>query len=72
MAKMAMPIQVKGVTYLNTSEAMGRLGVSRPTFDKLVKDGRLPQYRQGIRNLPYYRESDVNELLEMRRADNED
>ncbi len=69
---MAMPIQVKGVTYLNTSEAMGRLGVSRPTFDKLVKDGRLPQYRQGIRNLPYYRESDVNELLEMRRADNED
>ncbi len=66
---MNMPIQVKGETYLNTSEAQGRLGISRPTFDNLVKQGQLKRYRQGVRQLPYYKEVDVNRLLEMREAE---
>lgn len=63
---MAMPIQIDGETYLNTSEAMGRLGVSRPTFDRLVKDGSLKRYRQGVRQVAYYKQSDVDKLLEMK------
>ena len=59
----SMPIEVNGEVFLNTSEAMGRLGVSRPTFDQLVKEGRLPRYRQGIRKLPYYKQSDIEKLL---------
>ena len=63
---MIMPIEINGETYLNTSEAMGRLGVSRPTFDNLVKEGRLKRYRQGIRQVAYYKQSDLDKLLEMR------
>jgi predicted DNA-binding transcriptional regulator AlpA len=69
---MVMPIEVNGETYLNTSEAMGRLGVSRPTFDNLVKTGQLRKYRQGIRQAAYYKQSDIDRLLEMREADNDD
>jgi excisionase family DNA binding protein len=69
---MAMPIQIRGETYLNTSEAMGRLGVSRPTFDNLVKAGQLTKYRQGVRQVAYYRQSDVDALLEMREANDEE
>jgi len=69
---MVMPIQIDGETYLNTSEAMGRLGVSRPTFDRIVKEGRLKRYRQGIRQVAYYKQSDVDRLLEMREDENED
>jgi excisionase family DNA binding protein len=68
---MAMPIQIDGEVYLNTSEAMGRLGVSRPTFDNLVKTGRLKRYRQGIRQVAYYKQSDIDRLLEMREDDNQ-
>jgi len=68
---MTMPIQIDGEVYLNTSEAMGRLGVSRPTFDNLVKTGRLKRYRQGIRQVAYYKQSDIDRLLEMREDDNQ-
>lgn len=64
-----MTIQINGETYLNTSEAMGRLGISRPTFDKLVKAGSLKKYQQGIRKIPYYKLSDLENLLEMRSTD---
>lgn len=63
---MAMPITISGETYLNTAEAMGRLGISRPTFDRLVKEGRLRKYTQGIRRTTYYKESEVLDLLRMR------
>ena len=69
---MAMPIVISGETYLNTSEAMGRLGISRPTFDRIVRDGELTKYRQGIRQVAYYRQSDVDRLLEMREASKDD
>jgi predicted DNA-binding transcriptional regulator AlpA len=68
---MIMPIEMNGETYLNTSEAMGRLGVSRPTFDNLVKTGQLKRYRQGIRQTAYYKQSDIDRLLEMRESDDD-
>lgn len=67
-----MTIEINGETYLNTAEAMVKLGVSRPTFDALVKSGQLTKYRQGIRQVAYYRQSDLNALLEMRRASADD
>lgn len=66
---MIMPIEINGETYLNTSEAMGRLGVSRPKFDSLVKEGQLRRYRQGVRQVAYYKLSDLERLLEMREDD---
>jgi predicted DNA-binding transcriptional regulator AlpA len=68
---MIMPIEIGGETYLNTSEAMGRLGVSRPTFDNLVKSEQLKRYRQGIRQTAYYKQSDIDRLLEMRESDDD-
>lgn len=64
-----MPININDETYFNTAEAMGRLGVSRPTFDNLVKNGQLKRYQQGIRRVAYYKLSDLDKLLEMREAD---
>jgi predicted DNA-binding transcriptional regulator AlpA len=61
-----MSININGETYLNTSEAMGKLGVSRPTFDSLVKNGQLKRYQQGIRKIAYYKLSELEGLLEMR------
>lgn len=69
---MHMPIEIKGETYLNTSEAMGRLGVSRPTFDKLIKDGLLKRYKQGVRQVAYYKLSDLERLLEMTEDSSQD
>jgi predicted DNA-binding transcriptional regulator AlpA len=69
---MAMPIEVNGETYLNTAEATGKLGVSRPTFDNLVKTGQLKKYQQGVRRISYYKQSELDRLLEMREADVEE
>jgi excisionase family DNA binding protein len=63
-----MPTQIGGETYLNTSEAMSYLRVSKPTIIELVKDGRLAQYKQGIRKIHYYKQSDLDNLLELRRT----
>lgn len=63
---MIMPTKINGEQYLNTSEALGKLGVSRPTLEALVTDGRLKRYRQGIRKTHYYKEADLNKLLELR------
>lgn len=63
-----MPINIDGETYLNTAEAMGRLGVSRPTFDRLVKNRQLKKYQQGVRRISYYKLSEIDKLLEMGEA----
>ena len=61
-----MPAEINGETYLNTSEAMSRLGVSRITLNALAREGRLKRYKQGIRKTLYYKLSDVDQLLELR------
>jgi excisionase family DNA binding protein len=66
---MIMPIEINGEQFLNTSEAMSYLGVSRTTLDDLVKDGRLKRYKQGIRRVNYFKQLDLDRLLEMREDD---
>lgn len=66
-----MPIDVNGETYLNTSEAMNFLGVSRTTLDAMVSDGRVRRYKQGVRRLNYFKQSELARLLEFR-EDTED
>lgn len=63
---MIMPTEINKETYLNTSEAMSHLGVSRPTLEALVSDGRLKRYKQGIRKTHYYKLADLDRLLELR------
>ena len=67
-----MPLEIKGETYLSTGEAARYLGVSRPTVDHLVETGKLARYKQGIRRVAYYRQSDLDRLLELRREGDEE
>lgn len=66
---MSMPIQIDGEVFLNTVEAMQHLGVSRPTLDGLVADGKLKRFKQGIRKLYYFKQSDLDKILSMREDD---
>lgn len=63
---MIMPIEIDGDVFLNTSEAMAYLGVSRTTLDALVNEGRVKRYKQGIRRLNYFKRSELARLLEFR------
>ena len=55
--------------YLTTQEAMTKLDVSRPTFDKMVKNGELKRYQQGKnKKRSYYKIEEVDALLEIRSA----
>lgn len=65
-ANMTVPTEINNEIYLNTSEAMSHLGVSRPTLESLVSDKRLTRYKQGIRKTHYYKLSDLDKLLELR------
>ncbi len=67
-----MPVVIDGETYLNTSEACEHLGVSRETLNNYVNAGRLHRYKRGIGRTAYYKQSDLDRLLEMRREDHED
>lgn len=60
-----MPIQIKGETYLNTSEATKHVGLSRETLNNYVKAGRLKRYKQTGRT-SYYKQADLDKLLELR------
>jgi len=64
-------ITVVGIVYLNTTEACGYLGISRETLNNYVNAGRLHRYKRGIGRAAYYRQSDLDRLLEMRREDYE-
>lgn len=63
---MNMTIQMNNETYLNTSEACERLGITRETLNNYVNAGRIKRYKQGIKRTSYYKEVDVNKLLELR------
>jgi len=67
-----MPVEIDGGTYLSTSEACKYLGVSRETLNNYVKAGRLHRYKRGIGRAAYYKQSDLDRLLEMRRENDED
>jgi predicted site-specific integrase-resolvase len=61
-----MTIEVNGEVFLNTEEAMNHLGVTRATLDNLVKEGRLKRFKQGIRRANYFKQTDLDRLLELR------
>ncbi len=61
-----MPIEIDGERYLNSAETAKYLRLSRTTIDDLVNDGRLTRYKQGIRRLSYYKQSELDDLLRMR------
>ncbi len=69
---MNMPIELKGETYLNTSEACTHLGISRETLNNYVNAGRIKRYKQGIGRTSYYKLLDLNRLLELREDTSED
>jgi excisionase family DNA binding protein len=68
---MLMPTIINGESYLTSLEATERLQVSRQTLENLVKDGTLKKYRQGIRRTIYFKESEVESLLEIKEVDKE-
>lgn len=63
---MQMPIEIKGETYYNTSEACRHLGVSREALNNYVNNGRITRYKQGIGRTAYYKLADLDRLLEMK------
>lgn len=67
-----MTIKIDGEIYLTTVETIEKMRITRVTLDRLVDDGRLKRYKQGIRRTHYYKEVDVNALLEMREDSSSD
>lgn len=63
---MSMPIQINDESYLTTSEACEHLQVTRETLNNYVRSGRLRRYKQGVRRTSYYKQSDLDRLLEFR------
>ncbi len=60
-----MPIVKNGEKYLNQTEAMQFLGVSRQTLWRLVQMKRLHQYKQGIARAVYYKQADLERLADL-------
>lgn len=56
--------------YLSPEEAAALLGVSRRTLERYVKSNHVPRYRRGLKSV-VFRRSDITQLLEPRREDND-
>lgn len=67
-----MPIIRDNETYLTTQEACDFLGVSRQTINRLVREGRLRQHKQGITRTVYYRQSELERIAEIQPVDEQD
>lgn len=59
-------------TYLNTEEACEFLGVTRQTINRLVREGRLQQYKQGLYRTVYYKQTELQALTDIRPVDRDD
>jgi excisionase family DNA binding protein len=64
-----MPIIRDNETYLTTQEACNFLGVSRQTINRLVREGRLHQNKQGITRTVYYRQSELERIAEIHQVE---
>jgi predicted DNA-binding transcriptional regulator AlpA len=58
-------------TYLSASEVCQRLGISRQALDGYVERGQLTKYRRTLARRVFFKESEINRLLELRRVDEE-
>lgn len=64
-----MPIEINQETYLSTKEACNYLGVSRETLNNMVQDGSLQKYKQGFARTVYYKQTELDNLRNMRKID---
>jgi excisionase family DNA binding protein len=60
-----MPIVRDDETYLTTQEACDFLHVSRQTVNRLVRQGRLHQHKQGVTRTVYYLQSELAQVAEI-------
>jgi predicted DNA-binding transcriptional regulator AlpA len=58
--------QEEGEIYLSVSEARKVLGISRQALDGYVKRGELTKYKRTLAHRVFFKQSEINELLEMR------
>ena len=65
-----MPIQFEDEMYLNTKEACKHLSVSRETLNNYVNGGRIARHKRGIGRTSYYKQVDLDKLLEIRKEEN--
>lgn len=67
-----MPMIKNNVVYLSTDEACQFLGVTRQTVNRLVREKRLHQYKQGISRTIYYKQSELETLTDIRPIETEE
>lgn len=67
-----MPYTEDGEVYLTVKEACQRLGISRQALDGYVERGQLTKYRRTLARRVFFKEPEINRLLELRRADGEE
>jgi len=65
-----MPIEVNGRTYYRTSEVCKKIGISRATLLRWLKEGILEKPRRDRRGWRIFTEDDLNAIqVEVRRTD---
>ena len=67
-----MPYTEVGEVYLTDKEAFQRLGIYRQALDGYVERGQLTKYRRTLARRVFFKEYEINRLLELHRADDED
>ena len=55
--------------YLSADEVCQRLGISHPTLESYVEQGLLTKYRRTLARRVFFKESEINRLLEIRPED---
>ena len=58
--------------FMASEEACKRLGVSPRTLERYVRDGLLKKYRRKIGREVFYKQSEVEDLLRIRPAEDTD
>ncbi len=58
--------------YLTTKEACDFLGVTRRTLERYAEQGRITRYRRGITRNVYYKQSELERLLEYHPEDDQE
>lgn len=61
-----MPDAGNGEAYLTVKEACKRLGISRQALDGYVERGRLKKYRRVLANRVFFKQSEIDALLEIK------
>lgn len=57
-----MSIVIKGVTYFDTNETIKELDITRQALYDLVQQGKLTQYKRGVKKNVYYSKEQIDTL----------